>query len=461
MQATPTTADAYRLFHEGTEAFSRAEAAGMRIDVRRLDETIRRVTDRIRALRARLRESEVGQLWRKTYGERMSWGSRPQLGHVLFDLLGVPCPARTRTGRPSTDESTMEKVDHPFVRDYQEVERLAKLRSTNLIGIRRELQDGFLRPFFHLHTVQTMRGSSSDINFQSVPNRIPQLAKLVRRLFIPRSADHKLLEIDLKANEVRVAVCYSGDARLRHDTLEGDMHRDMAAECYLLSPDAVPKGARQAAKGGFVFAEFYGDYWRQVSRNLWEAISRDGLTTVGGRPLDDWLRAHGIRSLGAEGDGRPAPGTFADHIRQVEDRFWNERFSTYGQWRKDWWESYQQTGEFQMLTGFRIRGVYDKNQVLNAPIQGSAFHCLLWVLVELDRWLRKHRMRSLIIGQIHDSIELDVHRDELDDVLAKAFELLRRDIRRAWPWISCPLDGEAEVAETNWYEKRAVEVPQG
>ncbi|MCH8035745.1 MAG: hypothetical protein IIC53_01310 [Proteobacteria bacterium] len=111
-----------------------------------------------------------------------------------------------------------------------------------------------------------------------------------------------------------------------------------------------------------------------------------------------------------------------------------------------------------MKTGFVVAGVYSRNQITNGPIQGSAFHCLLWVLIELERWMRKKKMRSVIIGQIHDSIELDCHRDELDDVKAMAKYLLETAIMKAWSWITVPLAGEAEVGAENWWDKQEVEL---
>jgi len=62
-------------------------------------------------------------------------------------------------------------------------------------------------------------------------------------------------------------------------------------------------------------------------------------------------------------------------------------------------------------------------------------------------------MRSKIVGQIHDSIVADVHRDELDDFVEKVKRVMGDEIREAWDWIVVPLGVEIEVSERNWYEK--------
>jgi len=67
-------------------------------------------------------------------------------------------------------------------------------------------------------------------------------------------------------------------------------------------------------------------------------------------------------------------------------------------------------------------------------------------------------MKSLVVGTIHDSTEADVHRDELDDYLRMAKQIMTEEVREHWPWIVVPLDVECEVGEKNWWSKRKVEV---
>ena len=458
------TPEARKLFHDGAQELAYVEASGMRIDVAYLDDQIETIGQRISKLASRLRECEEFKIQRKRYGSRCKLTSRDQLAFVLYGdgkTQGDHEPiARTPTGKPRLDEAALEAIGTKYCLGFLRMEKLRKLQSTYLTGIRSKVVDGFMHPSFNLHTVLTYRGSSSDPNFQNIPIRDPDIAKIIRRAFIPR-AGHVMLEIDLKANEVRVACCYTVDERLIKDTMTGDMHGDMAAEIFCLPRDAVPKAVRQEAKGKFVFAEFYGDYWAVVAENLWVGIGP--LKTNDGTPVESHLMNEGIDGLGLEwqGTGRnrkpiATSGMFADHVRKIEHSFWNERYAVYGQWKKDQFDTYCERGWYDMFTGFVCQGVYTRNQVNNGPIQGSAFHCLLWVLIRLNRWLRKNKMRSVIIGQIHDSIELDVHPDELDDVKAKTKSLLEDEIRKEWPWLIIPLAGEAEISESNWYDKRAI-----
>jgi hypothetical protein len=233
----------------------------------------------------------------------------------------------------------------------------------------------------------------------------------------------------------------------------------MAAECFLLPQNEVPKDLRYLAKGNFVFAEFFGSYFVDVARSLWDEAA--DLVTKDGTPIYEHLAAEGITGRGAciKGERRdPEPGTFEGHIKAVDERFWKQRFRVYDQWRRDWWALYKKRGWLQMVTGFVYQGPADRNQVLNTPIQGSAFHCLLWALIRLHHWLREHKFKSRIIGQVHDSLVLDVFESELPDVLAKLRSLLIDEIRREWKWLIIPLDVECEVGVENWWAKQPVKV---
>lgn len=457
----PNNQQAYKLLHDGCVALSNVEANGMRIDMDYLDRTISKIGGKIKALGEELRDSDFYGIWRREFGSRTNLGSREQLGKVLFDVMGHKPTAFTKTGRPKLDGSAAESIDEPFVKDYMRLEKLKKVNNTFLAGIKREVRNGFLHPVFNLHTVQTYRSSSDSPNFQNFPIRDPKMGKIIRQCFIPRKGHH-LVEIDYSGLEVRVAACYHKDPTMISYIKDPtkDMHRDMAAQCYSVKPEQVSKGMRYCGKNMFVFPQFYGDFYINNARAMWEAIDAMG-HEVDGVPLKQYLKQKNILRLGAcDAKQQPANGTFEKHIKKVEMDFWQKRFKVYNQWKRKWWDKYLENGGFPTLTGFRIDGVMGRNDVINYPVQGSAFHCLLWSLIQLNRWLRKNKMRSKIVGQIHDSIVADVHEDELEDYLAQAKQIMTQDLLKKWKWIIVPLDVEAEVTPVDgtWYEKKEREI---
>jgi len=443
----PTTKDAYKLLHEGMLALARAEEVGMRIDVDLMDRTIEDTKVRIKDLNEALKDSEEWGMWRKRYGEKANLGSRTQLGKILFEVLNYTPLSKTKTGRGQVDVDCLSKIDTDFTRNYISAEKLKKLLSTYLVGIRREVCDGFLHPSFNLHLVRTYRSSSSNPNFQNIPIRDPEIGKLIRSCFVPRKG-HTLVEIDYGALEFRICACFHRDKKMVDYACNPDLdiHRDMAAECYCLNKSQVTKQARFHAKNCFVFPTIYNSYYKNTARNLWNAIDESALKTVEGVSLRKHLKSKGIDFYNYE-----------DHIKRVEEKF-NKKFSTWSSHKETWWNNYIENGWFDLMTGFRMSGIYTRNQVANIPIQGPAFHCLLWSLIQMVKWLSKAKMKSHIIGQIHDSIVADVHNSELSDYLNKAKQVMTEGVREHWPWIITDLQIEAEASDVNWYEKKPIEI---
>lgn len=450
--------DAYKLLHQGAIALAEVEANGMRIDVPYLDKAIDKTAARIKHLTKRLRGCEEYQLQRRRFGQKVNLHSREQLGAVLFGEMGHEPIRRTATGRAQLDETMLEKIGGRYTKGFLQLERLMKLHGTYLLGVRREVEGEFLHTFFGLHLVRSYRGQSDSPNLQNIPIRDPVMGKIIRRAFVPRPG-HALIEVDYSSLEVMVACALSGDPKLTHDATEGDMHRDMAAECYLLEQAQVAKPVRQNAKGGFVFAQFYGDWYKQCAVNLWDGVERYDLKAADGRSLYDHLRDKGIAERGlCDPTIDPKAGTYEAHIRDVEDRFWNKRFRVYHACRRRWVEEYRRQGYIDIVTGFRCMGPMSKNQVMNYHIQGPAFHCLLWSLTRLVREIKRRRMGAKVVGQIHDSIISDVPISEVPEYLALVKDITTIQLRRAWPWITVPFEIEAEVTTTNWFEKKVVAI---
>lgn len=441
----PYEESAFRLMSEGSQALAEAEHNGMRIDRRRLESNRDWAAGRLREMTNELRRDQVWREWSRIYGERADYGSREQLGDLLFNHLGFECKTRTKTGKPKTDASAFEHLDISFLSKWETYQKLLKVKSTYLDGILFELDsEDLLHPVFNLHFARTFRSSSDSPNFQNMPNRDKRQSRLVRSCFVPRQ-DHVLVELDYGALEFRGAACFWQDpAMIRYasdDTL--DIHRDMAAECYLLSRDEVSKPVRGVAKNSFVFPELYGSWWKNCAKNLWEAVGQQRLHTESGASLREHLHAQGLTTL----------EEYSEHVQGVEESF-NKRFSHWAEAKENWWKTYLSRGWFPLKSGFVCKGVYSRNNLMNYPIQGPSFHLLLWSFIQLNKWLKKHRMRSLLIGQIHDSIVGDIHKDELQDVLNKAEEIMTEGVRNHWDWVVVPLIVEAEVAETTWFEKQ-------
>ena len=114
-----------------------------------------------------------------------------------------------------------------------------------------------------------------------------------------------------------------------------------------------------------------------------------------------------------------------------------------------------------MKTGFRCSGLMNKKDVTNYPFQGTAFHCLLWSFIEIDKAFQEQGMNSRLVSQVHDEVTADVPPEECEKATSLMARISREDIRRAWDWIIIPLDVEAEKAEVDksWGEREFFPLP--
>jgi DNA polymerase I len=451
--------EAIQLFHEGALALAQVEANGLRIDTEYVQTTKKELVQKQRVLEEELREDPVFKVWKREYGPEAKLTSGPQLAHVLFEKLGYEPKAFTENNAAKTDVAGLDHIDLAFVKKLIQFKKLNKCGDF-LHGIESETVDGYLHPHQHLNIPQSYRSSSTNPNAHNWPTRDKEMAKFIRSCFIPRGKKRRILEIDFKGAEVVVSACYHKDPVFISYITDPskDMHRDMAAQLYMLPTDKVSKESRHAAKNKFVFPQFYGDYYLACAQFLWEEIDKQKLN-VDGVPLKKHLKSKGITRLGElDSNIDPEKGTFVYHVKKTEEDFWGRRFRVYNSWKASWWQTYLEQGYCRFYTGFVMSGPYNRKQVINYPVQGASFHCLLWCLIQLNKWLKKNNMKSLIIGQIHDSIIMDILDSEMDAILEFCHKLMTVTLAKHYTWLTVPMSIEAEVAPigASWFYKEPV-----
>lgn len=478
MNITPTTRDAYQLLHDGSLALARAERNGMRIDVQYCEQTSNHLTRQIQHLEKKLRSSELITYWRRQYGSSFNMDSGDQLSDILYSpdhfnltpsnytdgkckrCKGKGCEFCRGEGRnPSVDVEALETLELVEIKDLLRIRALSKAQDTYLANFLREQVDSYIHTNFNLHLARSFRPSTDSPNLANVPVRNPEIKKIVRQAVKARPG-HKLVCADFKGIEVAIGVPYHNDENMRKYVSDKstDMHRDAAQDCFIIPPKMweylvqqdkanhtrYAKEIRQTIKGGFVFSQFYGDWWKSCAGSMW--TSSMGLLVEEGETLNQYLASQGIKCL----------QDFEEHIKKCEDILWNERHPGYTKWKKDWWQDYQEKGYFDMLTGFRCGGaVMDRKQCCNYPIQGSAFHLMLRTIIEMDRFLVKGKFDSRICNQIYDDLMIDVHPDEEQEIIDEINDIVQNRLPKIYPWINVPLEIEFEATPVNgsWHQK--------
>ena len=459
MNYNPRTPEAYNLFHRGILSFSRAEQQGMCVDVNYIEKKKHQLTRKIAHLEEEFKDTPFFKEWEKKVGGEININSGTQLKYFLYTIKKYKPKKFTPSGAGSTDAEALAQLHIPELEILAQRDKLKRLRDVNLDGFLREQVDGVLHPFFNLHLVKSYRSSCNSPNLQNVPVRDEESMQTCRRAIYPRKG-HQLLEADFKAIEVAINSCYNKDTNLIKyvSDPDSDMHADMAKQIFKIDDfdSNIPEHdtLRKAAKNGFVFPQFYGDYYKNCTENLlcnWGKLSRGRFKEGQGLPmpegnLSDHLMQVGLLSYSA----------FEKHLEKIEDDFWRNRFPDYAEWKERWYNIYKKHGYFDLLTGFRCSGVMGKKEVTNYPAQGTAFHCLLWSFNRIDEIMREEKWDSKLVSQVHDSAILDVHPDELEHVAKTIKRVTTVELPEFWKWIVVPLSIEFEKCEINepWSEKK-------
>jgi DNA polymerase-1 len=449
--------EAYRLLHEGTLAFGRAQQVGFRVDIDYCEKELKRTQRRMEYEKKKFDKTKFGRHWAhkmKNYNP----ASGTQLARMLYKVKKLEPPHMTKKENASVDEEALTELKE----DVPELDHIIKLRryhkiETYLSGMLREQVGGFIHPFFDLTIPNSYRSSSSNVNFQNFPKRDEEMMRIVRRAIMAHLG-YQIAGADYANIEVRVGECYHHDPVMYEYIVDpaNNMHRDLATQIFIMDhvDKKTPHGyfMYQGAKNSFVFPQFYGDYHGNNARGLWKWVKMEGRPKKGqvihensgivldnGQHIGAHLRSHGIDTY----------DKFVDHLAEIEYDFWNRRFKRYEEWKKEWIEEYNKKGYIEMLTGFRCVGDMTKNQLINLPIQGSAFHCLLWAFIEIDKELEKRKLKSRLLGEIHDELLINQHPKERNEVAEILTDVMTHRLPKHWDWIEVPLEVEGEICEVD------------
>lgn len=362
-------------------------------------------------------DQEIGEIESQIYdlaGENFNIASPKQLGHILFEELGLKNGKKTKTGY-STSQDILEKIadQHPIVPLVLRYRMLTKLSSTYLKGLQDQIfPDGKIHTIYKQTLTQTGRLSSVDPNLQNIPVRTPE-GKMIRKAFI---SDHGyLLSFDYSQIELRILAHLAKVPRLIEAFKEDkDIHAHTAALVFGVDDkDVTPQMRRQAKAVNFGI--IYGMTEYRLAKDI-------------GMSLND-ARAFIAKYY----ETYPEIRTYMDSVvKECEEK------------------GYVTT----VLNRKRfIPTIHDKNRMvreqakrfaMNAPIQGSGADIMKLAMIKVAEEIKKHHFKSEIILQIHDELIFDVYKDEIDD-----FMKVVKDAMESCFAMAVPLKVEGNYA-TNW-----------
>ena len=308
--------------------------------------------------------------------EEFNINSPKQLSVILFEKLKLPVVKKTKTGY-STDVSVLEllAIDHKLPERVLSYRQLAKLKSTYVDALPAEIfkKTGRVHTSFNQTVAATGRLSSSNPNLQNIPIR-SDMGKEIRKAFTAEG-DNMLLSADYSQIELRVLAHLSGDKALKNAFDKGeDIHSRTAADIFGKSLNNVDEASRRMAKA-VNFGIIYGLSAFGLSRQL--NISRNDAKDF----IDKYFALYSN-----------VKGFMENTIAEARECGYTLTMFNRRRYLPDLNSDNRQVRE----SAERI--------AINSPIQGSAADLIKVAMIQLSRNIKKMKLKSKMILQVHDEL---------------------------------------------------------
>lgn len=357
-----------------------------------------------------------------TAGQEFNLNSPKQLGVILFEVLKLSeKPKKTKTGQYATNEQTLSGLatTHRIAAALLEYRQLNKLISTYIDALPQSIN----AKTQHIHTnfgqVQTTTGrlSSNNPNLQNIPIRSTN-GKQIRKAFIPRQPNWKILSADYSQIELRILAALSEDSSMiQAFNDKQDIHASTAAKIFDVAINEVSREQRSTAK--------------MVNFGIPYGISAFGLA----------------QRLGT---------VSRTEAQAIIDNYF-EQFPTIQNYINQQIEKARKDGYVTTLLGRRrylrdinssngsIRAASERNAI-NMPIQGTAADLIKIAMIRIAKKMTDSRLQSKMLLQVHDELIFDLHPGEESHLK----EILETEMVHAIDF-KCPLEIDIGIGN-NWLE---------
>jgi DNA polymerase-1 len=332
-------------------------------------------------------------------GAQFNLNSPKQLAQVLFERLKLPVIKRTKTG-PSTDSDVLTQLaaKHPLPQRLLEYRELSKLVSTYVDALPRlvDPDTGRIHTTFNQTATATGRLSSSEPNLQNIPIKT-DLGRQIRKAFVPGRPYELFVAVDYSQIELRILAHLSRDPQLIEAFQRNhDIHRFTASLIYGLPEAEVQPEQRNAMK-----AINYGILYGMSAHGLAKELGIDY------GEAQAFIDAYFARY--------PRVRSYLDEqiARATEDGFVQTRLG-----RRRYIPELRSPDPMVRQFGERM--------AVNAPIQGSAADLMKRAMLEVSAHLKRQRLESRMILQVHDELLFEARRQELGTLVGLVRSLMEQ-----------------------------------
>jgi DNA polymerase-1 len=401
-----------KIEHPLIQVLADMELEGFKVDKQMLQELDIEFTDHVNRL-----TKEITDL----AGETFNINSPKQLGEILFDKLGLPVQKKTKTGY-STDIEVLERLQgmHPIIDKIIDYRQVMKIKSTYIDGLLHVIHpsSGKVHTSFNQTVTATGRISSTEPNLQNIPVRV-ELGRRIRKVFTASDDKHILVDADYSQIELRVLAHISGDQNLIEAfRKKQDIHLRTAADIFGIPMEQVTAEQRDSAKA-VNFGIIYGISDFGLAKNL-------GITRARAKKYIE---------------------SYLHRFPKVEE--YMERIVKEGKTKGYVTTLFNRRRDIPELKSrnYNIRN-FGERIALNTPIQGTAADIIKLAMIRVHDELRRRKLKSRLILQVHDELIVDTLNSELEEVT----DLVKYQMESVVD-LAVPLVVDIGTG-TNWYDAK-------
>lgn len=383
-----------------------------------------------------------------------NWGSPDQVAKFLFGKrkdggLGIPVIEKTKTGKASTSESVIKRIEHPIGGSIIRFRGAKQQLSFFIDGWKPYLIKGRIHPSFKLHGTVTGRLSCEHPNLQQVPRDIR-----IREL-ITAPPGWTLLEADLSQIELRVAAELAQEPSMLDAFRRGiDVHWLTAtgelarggggkhAHTIIRTAEAYLKQQGKARKLRFgeameivrekispaVAEELQAGWGEKDPEMLWKEIRKKAKAVNFGYLYGMWWKKFKIYARDNYGV------IITDEQAQDSREFFFATFPAFSKWHDRQRRYARLNGYVRSLSGRKRRlpaalSNVDtperreaERQAINSPVQSFANELNLMSALQLRKEFGRDVAR--IVGTVHDSLLVWVKNEHVASVATRLLEIM-------------------------------------
>lgn len=352
--------------------------------------------------------------------EKFNVNSPKQLGHILFEVLGLPALKKTKSGY-STDVEVMEKLRpyHPIIGEILEYRKVAKLKSTYADGLIKAADEkGRVHTSFKQALTATGRLSSTEPNLQNIPIKT-ELGREMRKFFAAEKEDFVLIDADYSQIELRLLASISGDENMISAFKEGmDVHTSTAMKVFGVPKEEVTLELRKRAKA-INFGIVYGMSAFSLSGDLHISLA------AAKEYIDGYMKTY------------PLIGQYLSDIVKTAKK---DGYVTTILGRRRYIKELSSNKKAEVAFGERV--------ARNSPIQGSAADIIKLAMVNVAKKIKEGGCDAHLIMQVHDELIIESNKN----CAAKVAELLKTEMENV---ITLPVKLIAEVSTgKTWFDAK-------